>query len=256
LLPLTVMTRLPSGLKATCSSPASHFSGVTSSFPVRLDAYRGHVDSLAFSPDGKWLAVGGYANTALVCDVAALTAGQMPEAAKLTVKELEAICDDLKNADGAQAYLAVARLAAAGKESTLLLRERFKGEPGPDKQRIARLIADLDDESFEVREKASAALERLGTRAEAALNRALEKTESAEVRRRVERLLAKVKDSSSSRPSEELVKLRMLEALAKSDATEARDLLKELAKGDPEARLTREAKAALQLWDRRQPPAP
>jgi WD40 repeat protein len=222
----------------------------------RVDAYRGRVDSLAFSPDGKWLAVGGYANTALVCDVAALPAGQVPAAARLTAKELEALCDDLKSADGAKAYQAVTRLAASGKESTLFLKERLKGEPAPDRQRIARLIADLDDDSFDVREKAGAALERLGTEAEAALTRALEETGSAEVRRRVERLLAKLKNPPSPLPSEELVKLRMVEALATSGTPEARDLIKELAKGDPDTRLTQEAKAALRRWDRRESPAP
>jgi WD40 repeat protein len=222
----------------------------------RLDAYRGEVDSLAFSPDGKWLAVGGHANTALVCDVAALTTGQMPEVGKLTAKELDALYDDLKSADGAKAYVAVTRLAASGKESTPFLKERLKGEPGPDEQRIARLIADLDDDSFDVRERASAALERLGTKAEAALRQALAETKSAEVRRRAELVLAKFKPPASPLPSEELVRLRMLEALARSGTPEAREFIKELAKGDPEARLTQEAKAALRRWDRRESAAP
>jgi Flp pilus assembly protein CpaB len=223
---------------------------------ARVDAYRGRVESLKFSPDGKWLAVAGEANTALVCDVVALTAGQMPEAAKLTAQELDALCDDLESADGAKAYRAVLRLAASGKESTPFLRERFEGELAPDRQRIARLIADLDNGSFEVREKASAALERLGAYAEAALTRALEETGSAEVRRRVERLLAKLKNPPSPLPSEELVKLRMVEALATSGTPEARDLIKELANGDPETRLTQAAQAALKRWDRRESPAP
>jgi WD40 repeat protein len=223
---------------------------------ARVDAYQGRVDSLAFSPDGKWLAVGGSANTALVCDVAALTAGKIPEAAQPTAKELDSLWGDLNGADGAKAYRAVTRLAAAGKESTPFLKERFKAEPAPDERRIARLIADLDDPSFEVREEATAALARLGKKAEAALTRALEKTESTEVRVRAKRLLEKINDPLSPLPSEELVKLRMLEVLTKSGTPEARDLLKELAKGDPEARLTQEAKAALDRLAQRRPGKP
>jgi HEAT repeat protein len=179
----------------------------------------------------------------------------MPEVAKLTAKELDAAYDDLKGGDGAKAYLAVARLAASGKESVPFLNERLKNDPAPDARRIAKLIADLDSESFEVREEATAALERVGSKAEAALTRALEKTESAEVRVRAQRLLDKFKDPLSPLPSAELVQLRVLEALANSGTAEAREFIKELAKGDPESRLTQEAKAALKRWDRR-PPSP
>jgi hypothetical protein len=212
----------------------------------------GGVDSLSFSPDGKWLAVGCWTNTALVCDVAALTAAKMPAANKLTAKEREALWDDLKSNNGAKAYQAVLRLGAAGKESVAFVRERLKGEVGadPNEKRIAQLIADLDDESFDKREAATAALERLAEKAEPALRRALENMPSVELQTRARRLLDRLKDPNATTPSEELVKLRLLETAASIRAPEARDLLKELAKGDPEARLTQEAKAALKRWDR------
>jgi len=73
---------------------------------------------------------------------------------------------------------------------------------------------------------------------------------------RAKRLLEKMNDPLSPLPSEELVKLRMLEVLIKSGTPEARDLLKELAKGDPEARLTQEAKAALDRLAQRRPSKP
>ena len=220
-----------------------------------MNADRPGVNSLAFSPDGKWLAVGGYANTALVCDLAALTAAKLPPAAKLTAKEGDALWDDLKSNDGAKAYQAVVRLGRSGKESLPFLKERLKGgiDADPNEKRIPQLIAELDDESFDKREAATAALERLAQKAEPALRRALETTQSAEVKIRAGRLLEKLKDPNALAPPEELVKLRLLEALANIRTPEARDILNELAKGNPESALTREAKAALKRWDRRSP---
>jgi hypothetical protein len=217
----------------------------------RLDAYRGKPESLAFSPDGKWLAVAGSANTALVCDVAVLTASKVPAAAKLTAKDLDALWDDLKAADGAKAYRAVCRLAASPEDSLPLLKDRFRA--GLDEQRIAGLIADLDDNAFAVREKASAALQELGLEAEQALRRALETTESAEVRARTRELLGKLKDPVAL-PAAVLAKLRALEAVANMDTPEARELLKDLAQGEAKDRLTQEAKAALKRRDARKNP--
>ncbi len=218
----------------------------------RLEAYRGKVESLAFSPDGKWLAAAGSANTALVCDVAALTADKLPKPAKLTAKELAALWDDLRSTDDAKAYRAVGQLAASAKESAPFLKERLQGKDDLDKRRIAQLIADLDDNAFAVREKASASLQELGPLAEPALRQALEKTESAEVRTRVRALLGKLEDSAAV-PLEVLVKLRALEALANCGTPETHDILKELTKGAAETRLTQEAKAALDRLDARKP---
>jgi WD40 repeat protein len=222
---------------------------------ARIDAYQGRVESLVFSLDGKWLAIAGDDNSALVCDVAKLTAGRIPGAAKLTAKELDDLWTDLSGGDGTKAYAAITRLAAGGKESVAYLSPRFKPAPPPDEKRIAQLITDLDNESFDVREKATAALGRLGQQAEPTLTRALEKTESTEVRTRIGRLLEKLKDPVAP-PSPELVQLRMLEVLTNSETEEAHDLLKELAKGSPETQLTRAAKAALKGWEKRQPRVP
>jgi WD40 repeat protein len=223
-----------------------------------VKADRPGVDSMAFSPDGKWLAHAGYANTVLVCDVAALTAGKMPSVAKLTAKDLDALWSDLKSNDGAKSYQAVVRLGASGKESIPFLKERLKGgiDADPNEKRIPQLIADLDDESFDQREVATAALARLAEKAEPALKQALATTQSVEVKMRAGRLLEKLKDPNATAPSTELVKIRLLETVANIRTPEARATLQELAKGDPESRLTQEAKAALKRWDRRGPTTP
>jgi len=66
---------------------------------------------------------------------------------------------------------------------------------------------------------------------------------SAEVRRRVEHLL-KGRDPAAI-PTSQLRAVRAVEVLEQMRTAEAMELLKELAKGDPDAWLTREAKAAL-----------
>ncbi len=216
----------------------------------RLVADHGYVSSLTFSPDGKRLAVGGDANTVLIADVVALTAAKLPKTAKFGAPERDALWTDLASADGAVAYRAVRQLAAAGGESTAALKERLKTAPEGIDRRLAKLIVDLDDNAFEVREKASAALQRLEGTAAPALRRALETTESAEVRTRARRVLGRLKDSAEP-PTAELIRLRALEAVANMGTPEARELLKELANGDADDRVTLEAEAALKRLERR-----
>jgi hypothetical protein len=106
------------------------------------------------------------------------------------------------------------------------------------------LLAELDSDDFEVREKSTAELAKLGEAVESALRKALEGKPSPEARRRVESLLHKLRRVSPE--PERLRELRALEVLERIDSPEVRQLLTTLAEGLPEARLTREAKAALQ----------
>jgi hypothetical protein len=196
------------------------------------------------------LAVAGWANTAVVCDVTALRGGPPPAAARLTAGELEELWVDLTGTDGVRAYRAIDRLAASPAESVPFLKRRFQRPPEVDERRLARLIADLDADEFAVREKATRELGGLGPRAEAALRQALEGKPSPEARARAERLLEKLK-SGKLPPSPELVGLRVLEALEHSDSPLARQALTEMAADHPESRLAQEAKAALQRLGRR-----
>jgi hypothetical protein len=212
-------------------------------------------DSLAFSPDGTRLALGGRANTALVCDVAALRGGPPPAVARPSAAELNDLWTDLIGTDGTRAYRAIQRLAACSDESVAFLKGRFKRLPGVDEQGLARLIADLDADEFAVRDRATRALEGLGSRAEPALRQALEGRPSAEVRTRVGRLLERLK-SGKVPPSPELIGLRVLEALEHSGSPSARQGLTEMTADEPGSRLAQEAKAALARLARRSPPEP
>jgi hypothetical protein len=60
------------------------------------------------------------------------------------------------------AYKAVILLATAPKQTLALLQDKVKPTAGVDAKEINQLIADLESNQFEVREKANTALEKLG----------------------------------------------------------------------------------------------
>jgi hypothetical protein len=121
-----------------------------------------------------------------------------------------------------------------------------------DPGRITALIADLDSDRFGVREKATAGLEGFGELAEPLLRKALAGQPSLEARRRIGRLLEKL--SGPVTVPEQRRALRALEVLEAIGSPEARQVLRGLLKGAPEARLTREARGSLERLARR--PAP
>jgi hypothetical protein len=135
-------------------------------------------------------------------------------------------------------------LTAVPDQALSLLKKDLQPVTAVDKKHIAQLITDLDADDFTVREKASQELEKLGAAAEQALRKVLEGDPSAEVRRRVQTLLKQLDQGSAG--GAHLACLRMLELLEQIDTPEAKQHLKTLAKGAPDAWLTQEAKEALQ----------
>jgi hypothetical protein len=114
---------------------------------------------------------------------------------------------------------------------------------------ISRWVADLDDNNFAVREKASRELAALGDYAVPELRRLLAGRPSLEARRRAEQLLERPSGLITNPGM--LRSVRAVEMLERLGNSAARDLLAELAKGDVAARLTREAKATLDRLGRR-----
>jgi hypothetical protein len=116
-------------------------------------------------------------------------------------------------------------------------------------EKLARLIAELDDEEIEVRERSSNELGRLGGLAESALRKTLHADPPLEVRRRIEALLEPL--DKMCWPGMSLQGWRAIAVLERVGTDDARQVLEELAEGDPEARLTQEAKAAAERLGRR-----
>jgi WD40 repeat protein len=241
---------LPEGLPVGAGSVAFALDGRTlatastdgvislwevASWTVRAE-FRGHRDrvtALAFAPDGRLLS-GSLDTTVLAWDA-------RPPRGEAS-GPLATAWDDLAKPDAATAFQAQGRLRAAPAEAVTLLAARLKPAGPVDPKRLAGLIADLDSPEFAVRERAAVGLRQIGRPAAPALREARDKSASAEVRRRAGDLLAELAESAT--PPEELRALRAVEVLEWLTTPEARRLLAELAKGDPDARLTQEAIAA------------
>jgi hypothetical protein len=208
---------------------------------ARLVGHGGAVVALAYAPDGRLLASGCTDTTALVWDVTGSPAAELPR------RELEARWADLAAEDAGKAWRAVQALAGAPRQSVAFLAAHLQPAQAADPARVAGWIKDLDAEDFGVRDRAARELEQLGERAEPALRQALAGKPSAEVRRRVQQLLERLANLSPER----LRLVRAVEALEHAGTLEARQVLRTLARGAAEARLTQEAAAAVRRLDRR-----
>ena len=120
---------------------------------------------------------------------------------------------------------------AAPKQTLPLLRDQLKPVPPADAVRIAKLIKDLDNDDFDMREKASAELEHIGEPAQPALRKALEGTPSAEVRIALGRLLDRFSGKVPS--ADNLRRERALEVLEQIGGPEGRTVLESLAQAPP-----------------------
>jgi hypothetical protein len=173
--------------------------------------------------------------------------GRNPEAVKddLPATRLQTLWDNLADEDDARALRAQRALFAAAKQGVPLLKERLKPvDYGDAEKRILRLIADLDDDDFDVRETASAELAKAGHAAGRALRKARENPASAEAKRRLDELLKNAADDAL--PPEQLRLLRAVEVLERVGTPEAGEVLQALAKGTAGAEPTEAAKAAVE----------
>jgi hypothetical protein len=163
-------------------------------------------------------------------------------------KDLAGWWGDLASEDARRAGAAVASLIRTPGQSEAFLRGRLRPAEGADEKRLTQLLADLNADAFAAREVASHELAHLGEQAEAALRRALKGGPSPEMARRIHDLLDKLERGELS--LETLRALRAIEALEKLGTPEAVGCLKALAKGAPQAQLTRDAKAVLNRLER------
>lgn len=204
-------------------------SQVRRRFNSRDEGVRG----LAFSPDGRLLATGGESGTILLWDITP----------PRIVQTAEDAWNDLAGEDAATAFAAIGTLVRQPKECLPLIEKHLRSIAAVDPKRLAGLIADLDNDDFDTRERATRELRLLQESAATALRQATQ-SPSAEVRRRASQLLATLDESVLS--GERLRTVRAVEVLERIGDAASRRLLQELARGANGARLTREAKAALQ----------
>jgi hypothetical protein len=207
-----------------------------------LGGQEGTITSLGYTRDGKALITGTAVGTVLVWDVTGIDSKLPP--APAAPADPVVLWNDMAGRNAARAYRAILALAAEPSKTVPLLRAHVQPVPGGDADKIQALLADLDNDVFAVRQRATQTLRGMREVAAPFLRQKLVEKPSAEARRSIEAILHAL-EQPFARPAE-VPGLRAVEVLERIGTPEARRLLGELAEGAPEARLTREAKASLE----------
>jgi WD40 repeat protein len=217
-----------------------------------LAQFQGHeadVTSLEFSPDGSLLACGLRNATVLVWAVPPELRNAPRPTQRVKDEDLTRLWDELAGDDAPRARHALWTLTASPDQAVSFLRSGLKPTRPVEAKQVERWISDLDSDDFATRQKAESELKQLGELAEPALKKALDKQATPEARRRLNRLLDHIHGGIISNTM--IQSLRAVEVLERIGTDEAQGVLKELAKGAPEARLTQEAKATVDRLQRR-----
>jgi WD40 repeat protein len=198
--------------------------------------HRSAIVGVSFTPDGRRLVTVSDDSTGLIWDISQMAGKpEMPA-------DFDAPWAELAAVPAEPAYRAMARLAAHP-ACVARVKKHLRPVEGGLEALLDKLVGDLNDDRFAVRERGSAELDRLGESAVDAVRALARSAKSAEVRRRLVRYLEKY---DRDEPSPELLRQgRALELLEQIGTPEARAVLRDLAGGAPTARLTREAAAAL-----------
>lgn len=208
----------------------------------QFSGHRGRIHALVFSPDGMFLASGSSDTTALIWDLTGSTRLHGNKASP-SAEALGAWWTGLASDDAPTAYDSLCKLVSAPNETVPFLSLHLIAVPSVSLKTVPKLIADLENDQFVVREKASLELEQLDGLIEQTLRQTLEQHPSPEVARRVKDLLDKIEKQHSK--SDQLRLLRAVETLEYIATPGALEILKKLASGASEARLTLEAKESL-----------
>jgi RNA polymerase sigma factor (sigma-70 family) len=204
----------------------------------KFSGHQGHLTCMAFSPDGRMMASGSSDASALIWDVTGRGARHQPPR-PCTIPQLNNLWSDLAATDAAVGYRAICNLRASPRQALPLFEQHLGPVPAPDAKRLAQALRNLDSDQFTLRQQATKELEQMGEAAEMSLRQVLAEKPSLEVRQRVAMLLARLEGA------EQLRQMRSLEVLEQAGDSESRRLLTALARGAPQARLTREVQAAL-----------
>jgi RNA polymerase sigma factor (sigma-70 family) len=215
--------------------PVRAFAAVQPSFYAR---------SMVFSRDGRSLFVSNSDSTILEWDVSGRWASgrRQPAGEALNRDRLNILWRMLAEAPD-RAYPALWEMLDRPAESVAFLREKLSPIQPIEKRRVRQLLEKLDAEAFAEREEANRQLLELGEQALPVLRQALNDRPALETKKRIERVIDEL---TSILPPDQLRLLRALAVLEWSNRPEAGEHLRRLAGGDPAARLTRAAKAAMQ----------
>ena len=221
---------------------------------AKFTGHSEHVVSVAFSQDGTRLASGASGRTdasAIVWDVDAMLFGSSSSDEEISKDQLTTLYAKLGEKQPSGAYDAIASLRRHPKQALELFADKLgpvlKPTSGND---ITKLIEQLDSDSFKEREAATAKLIKLRTLAEAALQKELKKTTSAEVRYRIQLILETPASKSTLSDVDRRTVFRLIYILELIGDEAARKQMKALSTGHADVNVLREATAALDRMDK------
>jgi hypothetical protein len=150
---------------------------------------------------------------------------------------------EMSSSSAVKAWKSVGRLATAPSQAIRYVGTHLAAVPRVDRAKLDGWIEDLDSTQFSKRAQATAEITKLGRSAVPRLHLALSEQSSLETRRRLESLL---KNLTAPFTAEEVLAVRSVELLERLRTKEAISLLREYSAGASAAILTREARASLQ----------
>ncbi len=207
----------------------------TATWTVRAE-FRGHRDrvtAVAFGPDGR-LFTGGLDTVVRAWDV---RPPRTPHRGTLA-EAWQALADP----DAKTGFAAQGRFRAEPDQTVAWFAARLRPAVAPDPARVRADIADLGSEDYATRVRVAETLRALWPATEAVLRDSAAKATTVEARRRAEGMIRAMEQAIT--PPDALRALRAAEVLEWIATPQARALLRELARGDPHARLTRDSAAA------------
>ncbi|MEX0700717.1 MAG: WD40 repeat domain-containing protein [Planctomycetales bacterium] len=214
----------------------------------QLHGFAGHtsyVSAVALSGDGRRLATGSFDHTIVVWDLdrtrkTFLAKGELDEAA------LEALWHDLAAADPSPAYRAIGTVALNRDAAMAYLDRRVESLLVPVRhEHIGRLIAELGDQSYIVRQRATLALGKLREAAKPLLLKTLRTSDSAEVRYRVHRILSDSEETARFSQADVRRMLRVVHAAGVVGDEASQRVLARIAADFPEDAMQKEAERTL-----------
>jgi hypothetical protein len=214
----------------------------------KLEGHRGQIDSLSFSPDGRFLVSGSWDTTSLIWDYRKHRRNGIPAQTKLSAERLEELWQDLHASDPACGYAAVTALVHAPSQTIPFLKKRIR-EPLTNPRQVQSWIDDLSKNHFPTRMQAATQLTRMGELAAPVLRQALTRPLALESKRRVETLLESI--DSPTGEAVPLGTLRALEALELIGTPQACQLMAELSKTYPAEAQRQEAYRSLERLKQR-----
>ncbi|HLN26446.1 MAG TPA: hypothetical protein VK395_01735 [Gemmataceae bacterium] len=197
--------------------------------------------ALEFSPDGRYLA-SGYADGVLMVWPTSVRVrnGRILEN-RLSADEIASCWRQLgETTSAAIVYESAWRLVSAPGESVAALRRLIQPLRCDDTGRVSELISNLDSDDYHVRKEATDRLGALGIIATSQLKTALRCSDSLEVRRRIQGLLAM--PPMPPEVKRQWLGLQILEVIA---TPESERVIQDLAAGSRKSWLTNEAVACL-----------